>query len=59
MTVKDLIKKLETMPQDAIIEIEVLTPYCTVGKSTESVTAEVDEVYEGTQNNVVLQGIDF
>lgn len=56
MTVKDLIEKLKTMPQEATVEIEILTPY---GSSTESVDAEVDEVYEGTQNNVVIQGIDF
>ena len=59
MTVKDLIEKLETMPQEATVEIEILTPYCAIGKSTESVDAEVDEVYKGAQNNVVLQGVDF
>mgnify|MGYP003451571024 FL=1 len=59
MTVKYLIEKLETMPQDAVIEIEVLTPYCTVDESTESVATSADEVYKGVENNVVIQGVDF
>lgn len=59
MTVKDLIEKLETMPQDATVEIEILTPFNVSGSNTESIDAEVDEVYKGTQNNVIIQGIEY
>ena len=59
MTVKDLIEKLKTMPQEATVEIEILTPFNFRGSNTESVDASADEVYKGVQNNVVIQGMDY
>lgn len=54
MTVKELIAMLEEMPQDAKIELEILAP--TVNGTIGSLDAKADEVYEGAENNVIIQG---
>lgn len=59
MTVKDLIEKLKTMPQEATVEIEIVCPYCEFDRGTKSVATPIDEVYKGVENNVVIQGIDY
>ena len=55
MKVKELIEMLKEMPQEATIDLEIITPYGAHG----SANAEPDEVYEGTNNNVVIQGYEF
>lgn len=55
MTVKELIAKLKEMPQDAKVDLEIITPYGTYG----SANAEPDEIYEGVRNNVVIQGYEI
>ena len=54
MTVKELIAMLEEMPQNARIELEILAPSAngTIG----SLDAKAEEVFEGAENNVVIQG---
>ena len=55
MKVKELIEMLKEMPQEATVDLEIITPYGVHG----SANAEPDEVYEGTNNNVVIQGYEF
>lgn len=55
MTVKDLIKMLKEMPQNATVDLEIIAPYGTHG----SANAEPDEVYEGADGNVVIQGYEI
>ena len=55
MTVKELIAKLKEMPQDAKVDLEIITPYGTHG----SANADLEEVYEGVNNNVVIQGYEI
>lgn len=54
MTVKELIAQLEEMPQDAKIELEILAP--STNGSIGSLDAKAEEVFEGVENNVVIQG---
>ena len=51
MTVKQLITKLEKMPQDAEVVIELLTINLSLG------VGEIDEVYETADGQVNLQGV--
>lgn len=54
MTVKELINKLKEMPKDAEIEMEILianSDYVSVE------TGKIDEVFETSNNTVVLQSI--
>lgn len=53
MTVKQLIAKLKSMPQEAEVEIEIL---CNRGR--DSVVGRVDEVFETVENTVCLESID-
>ena len=53
MTVKELIKKLEAMPQEAIVELEIIE-YCN-GMISES----IDEVYETATGTVCLQSLNY
>lgn len=54
MTVKELIAKLETMPQDLEIVCEIIR----FSKSS-VVTQEVDDVFESTDNKVIIQGYKY
>ena len=51
MTVKELIAKLEEMPQDAEVIVETLTFEGT------TVSASLDEVFETYHEEVCLQGV--
>ena len=53
MTVKELIAKLKTMPQEAIVELEIIE-YCN-GMTSES----IDEVYETATGTVCLQSLNY
>ena len=55
MKVKELIEILKEMPQEAKIDLEIITPYGTQG----SAVADLEEVYEGVNDNVVIQGYDI
>ena len=55
MTVKELIAQLKEMPQDATVDLEIITPYGAHG----SANSDAEEVYEGTNNNVVIQGYEI
>jgi hypothetical protein len=57
MTVKKLITILEEMPQDAKIRVEMLA-YNFKGTIVPTVS-EINDVYEGIENNVVIQGFEF
>lgn len=54
MTVKELINKLKEMPEDVEVEMEIL-----VANSgyTSVETGKVDEVFEASDNTIVLQSI--
>lgn len=54
MTVKELIEQLKEMPQNAKIEIEILAP--STNGQIGSLDAKAEEVFEGVENNVVIQG---
>lgn len=51
MTVKQLVAKLEEMPQDAEVVVELLTINSSLG------VGEIYEVYETADSQVNLQGI--
>jgi uncharacterized alkaline shock family protein YloU len=55
MKVKELIEILKEMPQEAKIDLEIITPYGTHG----SAVADLEEVYEGVNDNVVIQGYEI
>ena len=55
MKVKELIAMLKEMPQEATVDLEIITPYGAHG----SANAEPDEIYEGARNNVVIQGYEI
>lgn len=54
MTVKELINKLKEMPEDAEVEMEIL-----IANSgfVSMETGWIDEVFESSENTVVLQSI--
>lgn len=54
MTVERLIKMLQEMPQDARIDIEVIG----VDGAHSTYEDSEYEVYEGCENNVVIQGFN-
>lgn len=54
MTVKDLIAKLEEMPQDAKIELEIID---WLERSTSTNADTTYEIYESTTDTVIIQGI--
>lgn len=56
MTVKQLIAKLQEMPQDANIALDIINHYSGEGYSN-SDDAEF-EIFESTENEVVIQAID-
>ena len=55
MKVKELIEILKEMPQEAKIDLEIITPYRAKG----SANSDLEEVYEGVNNNVVIQGYEI
>ena len=54
MTVKELIAKLEEMPQDAKIELEIIV---WLERSTSTNASTTYEIYESITDTVIIQGI--
>ena len=55
MTIAELISKLEEMPQDAKIELEVID---WLGRSKSTGANSTFEVYESVDGKIVIQGIE-
>ena len=53
MTVKKLIEHLEKMPQEAIVELEIL------GIPDNCSCDDIDEIFETTNNKVCIQAYNF
>lgn len=53
MTVKELIAQLEEMPQDAIVELEI------VGIPDNYSCDDIDEIFETANNKVCIQAYNF
>lgn len=56
ITVKQLIAKLQDMPQDANIALEIIDHY--TGEGYSNCDSADFEVFESTENEVVIQAID-
>ena len=54
ITVAKLIRKLEEMPQDAKIELEVID---WLGRSTSTDSNAALEIFEDIHGNVIIQGL--
>ena len=54
MTVKELIAKLEEMPQDAKVELEIID---WLERSTSTNADTTYEIYESITDTVIIQGI--
>ena len=54
MTVKELMARLETMPQDLEVECEIVK-----FSSSSIATQEIDDIYESTDNKVIIQGYQY
>ena len=54
MTVKELIARLGTMPQDLEVECEIVR-----FSNSSLATQEVDDIYESTDNKIVIQGYKY
>lgn len=55
MTIAELIRKLEEMPQDAKIELEVID---WLGCSKSTGTNSTFEIFEDTDGKIIIQGIE-
>lgn len=53
MTVKELIAQLEEMPQDAIVQLEIL------GIPDNCCCDDIDEIFETANNKVCIQAYNF
>lgn len=58
MTVKELIRKLEEMPQDAPIVLEVMSGYVGYVEVKTSTDSPDIEIYETSEDAVCIQAIN-
>lgn len=56
MTIAELIRKLEEMPQDAKIELEVID---WLGRSKSTGTNSTFEIFEDVDGKIIIQGIEW
>lgn len=54
MTVKELIARLEQMPKDSEVIIEMIS----LGSSA-AATKEIDDIFETLDNEIVIQGYKY
>ena len=58
MTVKELIEKLEAMPQDALVILEVMSGYVGYVEVKTSADDSNIEIYETSEDAVCIQAIN-